>query len=112
MRSGIGSAPNAFNSVLTVMLAPPAIRGVVTISGTLAMLIPPSIALVLYGLVAQVSIGKLLIDLAAFDLATGERLWRVETEGRIKSAPMIAGGMLIVLVEDRSVLAFTPGGTP
>ena len=35
--------------------------GVVTISGTLAMLIPPSIALVLYGLVAQVSIGKLLI---------------------------------------------------
>ncbi len=35
--------------------------GGVTISGTLAMLIPPSIALVLYGLVAQGSIGKLLI---------------------------------------------------
>ena len=35
--------------------------GVVAISGTLAMLIPPSIALVLYGLVANVSIGKLLI---------------------------------------------------
>lgn len=35
--------------------------GVVSISGTLAMLIPPSIALVLYGIVANVSIGKLLI---------------------------------------------------
>lgn len=35
--------------------------GVVAISGTLAMLIPPSIALILYGLVANVSIGRLLI---------------------------------------------------
>lgn len=35
--------------------------GVVAISGTLAMLIPPSIALVLYGIIAEVSIGKLLI---------------------------------------------------
>lgn len=35
--------------------------GVVAISGTLAMLIPPSIALILYGLVAHVSIGKLLV---------------------------------------------------
>lgn len=35
--------------------------GVVAISGTLAMLIPPSIALILYGIVAEVSIGKLLI---------------------------------------------------
>lgn len=35
--------------------------GVVAISGTLAMLIPPSIALVLYGIIADVSIGDLLI---------------------------------------------------
>jgi tripartite ATP-independent transporter DctM subunit len=35
--------------------------GVVAISGTLAMLIPPSIAIVLYGIIAEVSIGKLLI---------------------------------------------------
>lgn len=35
--------------------------GVVAISGTLAMLIPPSIALVIYGIVADVSIGALLI---------------------------------------------------
>jgi C4-dicarboxylate transporter, DctM subunit len=35
--------------------------GVVAISGTLAMLIPPSVALVLYGLIADVSIGQLLI---------------------------------------------------
>jgi tripartite ATP-independent transporter DctM subunit len=35
--------------------------GVVAISGTLAMLIPPSVALVVFGLLAEVSIGKLLI---------------------------------------------------
>lgn len=35
--------------------------GVVAISGTLAMLIPPSIALVLYALVANVGVGKVLI---------------------------------------------------
>jgi tripartite ATP-independent transporter DctM subunit len=35
--------------------------GVVAISGTLAMLIPPSIALILYAILANVSIGKLLI---------------------------------------------------
>lgn len=35
--------------------------GVVAISGTLAMLIPPSVALILYGILAVVSISKLLI---------------------------------------------------
>lgn len=35
--------------------------GIVAISGTLAMLIPPSIALVLYALLAEVSVGDLLI---------------------------------------------------
>ncbi|MBV0892070.1 TRAP transporter large permease [Paracoccus sp. Z118] len=35
--------------------------GVVAISGTLAMLIPPSIALILYGIIADVAIGDLLI---------------------------------------------------
>ena len=35
--------------------------GVVAISGTLAMLIPPSIAIILYGLIADLSISKLLI---------------------------------------------------
>jgi tripartite ATP-independent transporter DctM subunit len=35
--------------------------GVVAISGTLAMLIPPSVALVLYGLIADVNIGRLLV---------------------------------------------------
>lgn len=35
--------------------------GVVAISGTLAMLIPPSIAMIIYGLLADVNIGKLLI---------------------------------------------------
>lgn len=35
--------------------------GVVAVSGTLAMLIPPSIALILYGIIADVSVSKLLI---------------------------------------------------
>jgi len=35
--------------------------GVVAISGTLAMLIPPSVALVIYGILAEVNIGALLI---------------------------------------------------
>ena len=35
--------------------------GVVAISGTLAMLIPPSVALVVFGLLADVNIGKLLV---------------------------------------------------
>ncbi|MBK8741943.1 MAG: TRAP transporter large permease [Betaproteobacteria bacterium] len=35
--------------------------GVVAISGTLAMIIPPSIALVLFGIIGDVSIGKLLV---------------------------------------------------
>jgi len=35
--------------------------GVVAISGTLAMLIPPSIALILYGIIADIPVGALLI---------------------------------------------------
>ncbi len=36
--------------------------GVVAISGTLAMLMPTSVALVIYGLIAEVNIGKLLVS--------------------------------------------------
>jgi len=35
--------------------------GVVAISGTLAMLVPPSVALIIYGLLTELNIGKLLI---------------------------------------------------
>lgn len=35
--------------------------GVVSISGTLAILIPPSVGFVIYGLIAEVNIGKLLV---------------------------------------------------
>lgn len=35
--------------------------GIVTVSGTLAIMIPPSIAFVLYGIITETSIGKLLI---------------------------------------------------
>ena len=35
--------------------------GVVAVSGTLSMLIPPSLALILYGIITETSVGKLLI---------------------------------------------------
>jgi C4-dicarboxylate transporter, DctM subunit len=41
--------------------SPKLATGVVAISGTLAMLIPPSIAMVLYALIAEMNVGKLLI---------------------------------------------------
>ena len=40
---------------------PDVASGVVAISGTLSMLIPPSVALVIYGIISEVNIGKLLV---------------------------------------------------
>ena len=51
------SIPTMLNKGYDAKLA----GGAVAISGTLAMLIPPSIALILYGVIADVSISKLLI---------------------------------------------------
>jgi C4-dicarboxylate transporter DctM subunit len=65
--SGSSTASAATLSATTVpaMLEarydPKLATGVVAISGTLAMLIPPSIALVLFGLIADVNIGALLV---------------------------------------------------
>ncbi len=63
--SSTASAATLSSTTIPAMLKqgyePKMACGVVAISGTLAMLIPPSIALVLYGIVANVSIGKLLI---------------------------------------------------
>ncbi|MBE0593589.1 MAG: TRAP transporter large permease subunit, partial [Gemmatimonadales bacterium] len=41
--------------------SPRVATGVVTIAGTLAIMIPPSIAFVLYGIITETSIGRLLI---------------------------------------------------
>ena len=51
------SLPGMLNQGYSPKLA----TGVVAISGTLAMLIPPSIAMVLYALLSGMSVGKLLI---------------------------------------------------
>lgn len=63
--SSTASAATLSSTTIPAMLKqgyePKMACGVVAISGTLAMLIPPSIALILYGIVANVSIGKLLI---------------------------------------------------
>lgn len=40
---------------------PDVASGVVAISGTLSMLIPPSVALVIYGIISEVNIGQLLV---------------------------------------------------
>lgn len=63
--SSTASAATLSSTTMPAMLKqgyePKLAGGVVAISGTLAMLIPPSIALVLYGIIADVSIGSLLI---------------------------------------------------
>jgi C4-dicarboxylate transporter DctM subunit len=63
--SSTASAATLSSTTLPAMLKqgydPKLAAGVVAISGTLAMLIPPSIALVLYGIIADVSIGQLLV---------------------------------------------------
>lgn len=63
--SSTASAATLSSTTMPAMLKqgyePRLAGGVVAISGTLAMLIPPSIALVLYGIIADVSISKLLI---------------------------------------------------
>ncbi len=63
--SSTASAATLSSTSLPAMLdhgyEPRMAAGVVAISGTLAMLIPPSIAMVVYGLLAGVSIAKLLV---------------------------------------------------
>ena len=63
--SGTASAATLSATCIPAMLRagyePKLACGVVAISGTLAMLIPPSIALVLFGLIADLDIGALLI---------------------------------------------------
>lgn len=63
--SSTASAATLSSTTMPAMLKagydPKLAGGVVAISGTLAMLIPPSIALVLYGIIADVSISSLLI---------------------------------------------------
>jgi C4-dicarboxylate transporter DctM subunit len=54
-------AATSIPSMLSKGYDPKLAGGAVAISGTLAMLIPPSIALILYGIIADVSIGKLLV---------------------------------------------------
>ena len=63
--SSTASAATLSSTTLPTMLKhgyePRMAAGVVAISGTLAMLIPPSIAMVIFGLLAGVNIGKLLV---------------------------------------------------
>ncbi|TXL81703.1 TRAP transporter large permease [Vineibacter terrae] len=63
--SSTASAATLASTSLPAMLRqgydPKLASGVVAISGTLAMLIPPSVALVLFGVIADISVGKLLI---------------------------------------------------
>ncbi|MEO8279343.1 MAG: TRAP transporter large permease [Ideonella sp.] len=63
--SSTASAATLSSTTMPAMLKqgydPKLAGGVVAISGTLAMLIPPSIALVLYGIIADVSISQLLV---------------------------------------------------
>ena len=59
----------------------PAATGIVAVAGTLAVLIPPSIAFIIYGILTETSIGKLLIAgiipgiLTAFCYSVGILIW-------------------------------------
>ncbi|QDW37943.1 TRAP transporter large permease subunit [Bradyrhizobium sp. KBS0727] len=64
--SSTASAATLSSTSLPAMLKqgyePKMAAGVVAISGTLSMLLPTSVALVIYGLLAEVNIGKLLVS--------------------------------------------------
>jgi tripartite ATP-independent transporter DctM subunit len=64
--SSTASAATLSSTSLPAMLKqgyePQMAAGVVAISGTLSMLLPTSIALVIYGLLAEVNVGKLLLS--------------------------------------------------
>lgn len=68
--AAMSGSSTASAATLSTMAVPQMVRhgyspriatGVVTIAGTLAIMIPPSIAFVLYGIITETSIGKLLI---------------------------------------------------
>ena len=67
--------------------------GVVTVAGTLAIMIPPSLTLVLYGILTETSIGKLLIAgiipglLTAVNFAVGMYLIAKFVPGEVKDVP-------------------------
>ncbi len=64
--SSTASAATLSSTSLPAMLKqgyePKMAAGVVAISGTLSMLLPTSVALVIYGLLAEVNVGKLLVS--------------------------------------------------
>lgn len=61
MASAATLSATSLRAMLKHKYEPRLASGVVAVSGTLAMLIPPSVALIIYGLIAEVNIGKLLV---------------------------------------------------
>lgn len=61
MASAATLSATSLRAMLERKYEPRLASGVVAVSGTLAMLIPPSVALIIYGLIAEVNIGKLLV---------------------------------------------------
>ena len=53
-----------------------------------------------------VYVGDLQENLYAFDASTGKEVWREKLNGRVRATPVAAGGRLVVLAEDRSVIGF------
>lgn len=87
--------------------------GVVAISGTLAMLIPPSIAMIVYGLLANVSIAKVLIaglipglvvTLTIALTTVGLALWKPHHAPRSEPVPLSEKLALLRLVLPMLVL--------
>jgi C4-dicarboxylate transporter, DctM subunit len=129
--SSTASAATLSATTLPSMLRagyPPRIAaGAVAISGTLAMLIPPSVAIVLYGIIAQQSIGELLIagivpgifvtvviaaTVVTLVLMQGERLENRAYPWREKFAALRVVGPMLVLFMMVTGVIYTGVATP
>lgn len=130
--SSTASAATLSSTTIPAMLKagyePQLAGGVVAISGTLAMLIPPSIALVLFGIIADVSISQLLVAgvipgllVTATIMATVWYLvWRVPARAPLGSAYTwrdkftslkVVGPMLVLFMAVTGVI-YTGVATP
>ncbi len=130
--SSTASAATLSSTTIPAMLKagyePQLAGGVVAISGTLAMLIPPSIALVLFGVIADVSISQLLVAgvipgllVTATIMATVWYLvWRVPARAPLGSAYTwrdkftslkVVGPMLVLFMAVTGVI-YTGVATP
>ena len=73
--------------------APSLAAGVIAAGGTLGILIPPSVIMVIYGIMTETDIGKLFIA-GIIPGLLGALLYILAVIGTTRQAPALAGGLL------------------